>query len=51
MIICTELQLNIAHMKKHYSWAQALGGKGGGGAEGCRPVIYLLFSVFLEATS
>lgn len=29
MIICTELQLNIAHMKKHYSWAQALGGKGG----------------------
>lgn len=26
MIICTELQLNIAHMKKHYSWAQALGG-------------------------
>lgn len=31
MIICTELQLNIAYMKKHYSWAQALGGKGGGG--------------------
>lgn len=48
MIIYTELQLNIAHMKKHYSRAQAFGG---GGAEGCRPVIYLLFSVFLEATS
>lgn len=26
MIIYTELQLNIAHMKKHYSRAEALGG-------------------------
>lgn len=30
MIIYTELQLNIAHMKKHCSRAQALGGKEGG---------------------
>lgn len=28
MIIYTELQLNIAHMKKHYSRAQAFGGGG-----------------------
>lgn len=46
MIICTELQLNIAHMKKHYSRAQALGGEGGGGGLKAADLWYTYFFQF-----